>query len=345
MNDKRIAYLDCLRIVSILAVIVLHVSAAWWRGCAPGSGAWQIANVINGATRWAVPVFVMISGALFLSRDIPVKTLYSKYALRLAIAYVVWAVIYTLPRVALGKTEGMQILLDLLRGSGHLWFLPMLIGLYLCQPILRQITRSKAVTRYFLVLSFVVSFAIPFLLRLVTDFFGVIPGRFAEEMRSVLSYAALQTVSGFSFYYVLGYYLHKCELTAQRRRAVYALGIVGFALTIGLTVLFQRKTGEAVERYFDPLSMNAALMAAAVFTWARTHVQQSGKVMQGLAKYAFGAYLCHMLFLAAPPYLGIDLAALSPLVWIPLVSLGVAAVSFAVSFVLNRIPVLNRWIV
>ena len=70
-------------------MVVLHVSAQNWNEADPISFQWNVFNIYNGLVRWCVPVLLMISGPLFLKRDIPIKTLYSKYILRLAIAYLV----------------------------------------------------------------------------------------------------------------------------------------------------------------------------------------------------------------------------------------------------------------
>ena len=67
IQPQRIAYFDVLRILATFAVIVLHLSAQHWADTDVYSRAWQAFNLYDSAVRWAVPVFVMISGALFLS--------------------------------------------------------------------------------------------------------------------------------------------------------------------------------------------------------------------------------------------------------------------------------------
>ena len=66
-QPQRIAYFDVLRILATFAVIVLHLSAQHWADTDVYSRAWQAFNLYDSAVRWAVPVFVMISGSLFLS--------------------------------------------------------------------------------------------------------------------------------------------------------------------------------------------------------------------------------------------------------------------------------------
>ena len=103
--------LDYLRVFSSVAIILLHVTAQNMSYVSLAGTEWNIYNICNGASRWGVPVFVMMSGALFLPREIPTKTLYKKYILRMAIAYIVWSLFYAIadPIGNMVFTEGYQI--------------------------------------------------------------------------------------------------------------------------------------------------------------------------------------------------------------------------------------------
>lgn len=70
-KTERVLYLDCLRILSIAAMMLLHISAQNWSSLDLHDPAWMLFDVLNGATRWCVPVFLMISGALFLEFPSP----------------------------------------------------------------------------------------------------------------------------------------------------------------------------------------------------------------------------------------------------------------------------------
>ena len=61
-----IHYLDCLRVVAIISVIIIHVSAQNWYTTDVSSFAWQFFNLTDSLVRWAVPLFVMISGVVVL---------------------------------------------------------------------------------------------------------------------------------------------------------------------------------------------------------------------------------------------------------------------------------------
>ena len=71
-------YIDILRIVACFSVIMLHASAQPWYSLPVDGIGFKIANSYDALFRFGVPVFVMISGALFLApdREITIKKLY-----------------------------------------------------------------------------------------------------------------------------------------------------------------------------------------------------------------------------------------------------------------------------
>lgn len=93
---ERKIYCDYLRIIATFAVVVLHVSASNWCSTDVNGMEWQAFNFYDSIVRWSVPIFVMISGSLFLGRDIPIKRIYEKYILRMIIAFIFWSVFYAL---------------------------------------------------------------------------------------------------------------------------------------------------------------------------------------------------------------------------------------------------------
>lgn len=86
----RTIYLDHLRVLATTAVMMVHVSASNWYSTDVNGYDWKVFNLYDSIVRWGVPVFIMISGALFLNRDdITVKIIYSKYVFRMAVAYMI----------------------------------------------------------------------------------------------------------------------------------------------------------------------------------------------------------------------------------------------------------------
>jgi len=96
MAVNRIIYLDCLRVAAITAVIIIHIAASQWYITPVNTFNWRVLNIYDSLARWCVPIFIMISGALFLnpSKNISKKDLFCKYIKRILIANVFWGFLY-----------------------------------------------------------------------------------------------------------------------------------------------------------------------------------------------------------------------------------------------------------
>ena len=68
-SGKRIFYYDFLRVISALAVVWIHTSGISVGTQPVGSSAWLVSLFYDAGVHWAVPIFVMISGVLFLGSD------------------------------------------------------------------------------------------------------------------------------------------------------------------------------------------------------------------------------------------------------------------------------------
>ena len=131
--QTRIVYFDYLRLFAMFAVMVLHVAAQNWYLTPVDTFEWQTFNVFDSLMRWGVPVFVMISGALFLGKEHQIKKIFKKNILRLVVALFFWSIIYALWQrfVTNEITSSEDFLIAVVNGHAHLWFIYMIIGLYI----------------------------------------------------------------------------------------------------------------------------------------------------------------------------------------------------------------------
>ena len=92
-SPPRLAYIDQLRVVAALAVVMIHVSAMHWGDTPPASADWQAMNVYAAVSRWCVPVFVMLSGALLLApgrENEPWADFYQRRLVRVLLPLAFW---------------------------------------------------------------------------------------------------------------------------------------------------------------------------------------------------------------------------------------------------------------
>ncbi len=352
MKNKRIIYFDYLRVFAIIAVIFIHVSAQNWQNSDVKGFSWNVFNIFDSAVRWAVPVFVMISGSLFLSKEADIKKIYSKNILRMIIVYFVWSVFYAFAMPFLtGNTQDFSyttVIEDIIKGSYHMWFIPMIIGLYICIPIIKQIVESKIVAKYFLVISFIFAFIWPQFFDFSNDFIG---GRFTAgiyALDNVISNMHMELVLGFSFYFILGYFLANLELNQKHRTVVYVLGIVGFISTVLLTLFSSWKLNEPNIKYYSEFSINVLFEALAVFVcfkYGKFENDKLNSLILKLSKYSFGVYIVHVFIIELLKYFGLNTLSFNPVISVIIISLITTFLSNIISFILNKIPKISKWIV
>lgn len=352
---QRQYHLDYLRVFASIAIILLHVSAQNMNYVELAGTEWNIYNICNSASRWGVPVFVMISGALFIPREIPTKTLYQKYISRMAIAYVVWSAFYAIvdPIGNLIFTEGYKISIteiigNFISGAVHLWFLPMIIALYMCIPLIKQLTKNDNLIKYFLLLSFIFCFIKTQTELVVTNLLSGSVLTIFENVNTLFKNFNINLVLGYTSYFILGFYLNKTEINKKKRTLIYILGVIGLISTILLNLAASKNAGKSTETFFSASSVNVLLMAIAVFVWFKYNSKGNdrlNKIIVKLSKYSFGAFLVHIFILQVLHAFGIQSTSFHPVLSVPAITIFTTVVSYLISLVLNKIPIIKKYIV
>ncbi len=342
LKPQRVEYFDALRVFASLAVMVLHLAAQHWADADISGAAWRAFNGWNAAVRWCVPVFVMISGALFLERPMTLKKLYGKHVVRVAVAFVFWSGLYAFVSARRYPLERWQIISEFVRGHYHLWFLYMIAGLYLIVPLLRQLAASEQTVRCFLLLSLVFGFALPELASLS----AVYTYHLGTDLQVALQTVDLRFVMGFSGYFMLGFWLNRRTLSKREELAIYALGVLGFLFTLLGTQVISNRTGAANVLLYGYCTVNVLCEAAAVFTLFKQHCNVSSRLLRTLSAASFGAYLIHALIIDTLQFrFGFDTLAFPPLFSIPILSAVTFVSAYAAALLLRKIPVIRDYLV
>lgn len=345
MQEKRVQYFDYLRVIATFTVMFLHLSAHFWSTADVNSFEWGVYTAYDGLARFAVPIFVMISGALFLPRDIPIKKLYSKYILRMLTAFLIWSTVYAV--VAGGGIK--TVILNVLKGHYHMWFVPMIIGLYMCIPLIKPIVRDMKLVKYFLVLGVIFTLVIPEIVQFTHDFAPASIYTGISALNSEVKNMNMHLVVGYVGYFIGGYYLSETDFSRKQRIAIYIAGLIGVASTILLTYAATIKSQTVVKYYFGNYTVNVMLEAVAIFVFFKYHNFKSDKIYKfilKLSKYSFGAYLVHPLILEIlDKSFGINARIFNPLVSIPVLAIIVFTISTIISLIVSYIPVLKKYAV
>ena len=69
MENKRLYYIDHLRVFACLMVITIHISSEYMFLGNIGSRSFMLYYMLDSFSRSCIPIFLMITGALYLGRD------------------------------------------------------------------------------------------------------------------------------------------------------------------------------------------------------------------------------------------------------------------------------------
>lgn len=143
--------LSNIRAVSCMAVVILHTFFAFASMAGQGSVNYTVSFIVRNLMFWAVPCFVMVTGALLLNphKRVGYGKVLTKYIPRMVVALVLFSGIFYAIDVACGFTDlssgtVRDLLKALVTGQGlwsHMWYLYTMIALYLLIPILNPFLR------------------------------------------------------------------------------------------------------------------------------------------------------------------------------------------------------------
>ena len=338
MKEKRILYLDALRLVGALAVVVIHLSATGYSEALPGSYEWVVCLSYNALARFAVPVFVMISGAMYLDpgRTVTMDHIFRKTGKMIAV-FLAWSVTYALTEslkehTLFSGSYFLSVAQKAVTGHYHMWYLYMIAVLYLATPFLRPIAADRKLLKRFILLAFLLNHA-AFLLEMI-------PG-WEDTFATVTESANLGIFSGFTGYYCLGYYLHTEHFTKKQTRLIELLSLLlPVAVVAGCTLQMPKLlTSQQMPHIF---LYSAGVFLA--FQKASEWLEQSPLLKDLIGKLAacsFGVYLVHPAFNFTLRRLGIYALTFDPLLCVPLCSLLVFAASYGTVRITKKLPLIK----
>ncbi len=342
----RYIYFDILRVIAAFAVIMLHVSAHRFYVSFP-SNEWEWLNVYDSLSRWGVPIFVMISGALFLNANkvLSIKKLFKKNIVRILTALLFWSLVYELYQMN-ENTTLLQFVYGVIMGPVHLWFLKMLLGLYVVVPILRLVVKDKKIELYFLILAFITTFVIPYLPKVL----GLFDPNLIHASNKLIETINLQLATGYTGYFVLGHYLRVTSISQLVKRMIYSLGLLSFICVIVLTSMVSHFLNFPIVFFYNNLFPLSLLEAAAIFVFVHDKAininSNHQKVIINVSKLSFGIYLIHYLIIKIiNDNLGLNSSSFNPILYVPCITISVFMISYLASFIISKIPFAKKYII
>jgi len=328
-KHERSRNLDFLRVLAAYAVVWLHVSALVVATDPSVTNiTWWIGNIYDSFSRWCVPVFVMLSGALLIPKaaNTSAASFVKTRITRIIAPLVFWTLAYIIFKYLTGANlTTLSVIKSILAGDpyAHLWFLYMITGLYLITPILQQIidkTPHENVITIVILVFFISS---------------------AESLAGGKGKLIFSMFMPYIGYYMSGYLLFKSETKHISFSLNVTIVVVCGAIIAVFTGILLPYIGEqawaVMYGYLNPLVI---LMSFAVFIGFLGVRPPS--IFSSLAPMTLGIYLVHPMWLYVLQRIGISGFFLNPFLGTPItatIAFGLSAVS---AMVLAQIPVFRR---
>lgn len=340
-QTNRIIAFDYLRTVAAFTVVVLHVAAPLFLQSFP-TQEWSTANLYEAFVRWNVPVFIMISGALFLKKDkkLDLRKLYTKNILRIIVVLLFWSIVYAIPGILNGNNINYFIA-AIIQGPVHFWFLKVLIGLYIAIPIYKLFATNQKTELYFLIIAFITGVLLPSCFSVI----GMFNMQIKETLVNIYNGFDIKVASTYSFYFVIGHYLVTYPII-KYRKLLYLSGGISIVSFILLTYYCSYAVGKPIEIFMANSCLFTMLEAVAIYTFFTScdfKVDKSNILVDKLSRNSFGIYIIHILVIHFLNKYFLELVFNYPMLFIPLFSLLVFVVSFFIIEILHKIPFINKW--
>jgi surface polysaccharide O-acyltransferase-like enzyme len=344
---------DLIRTIAIILVILLHASIEAVPNIdimsPQGVQLWWTSNVYNSISRTAVPLFVMLTGALLLQpnkANEPLRVFFKKRWNRIGIPVLFWgAIFFAWDSFVKGQLlTPVSFLQGLLAGPYvHFWYLYILIGLYLITPLVRVIVAHAdwKIIKYFLIIWFVGTGIIP----LLTLYASISP-------QTVWFRQNVFVLSGLLGYFILGAYVTKLRL----RTSILALMLVLSSIFTILGSYFLIATlGEQYSQFFlDASSFSVIIASVTLFLILASipiqtierKIPRGTKALQVISQNTLPIYLFHVIVLETlqKGYLGFKISAtnLNPIIEIPLITVVTLLICLAIIISIKKIPYVSR---
>lgn len=323
-------WMDELRGVATLSVIVLHVSSYFVANNTLGSGNWWVGNFYESITRFSVPIFFMLSGLLALEGGkLNTTEFVGKKVKRILLPFVFWSFVFTIITVLKSlffdkELMLFELLVNFVAGDAyyHLWFLHTLFIICLLSPFLQKVYRYSPNKSFKLALLAIVAFnGIEIVLGL--------KGKEIQHLNPIL----------LPFFYI-PYYIVGAGLASVRFTQGNVLISVATIIFLSIIIMLSARFF-SVPFAYSYLSLPVALFAVVAFLFYANKKTSVFQFFKRFSPYYFGVYLLHPLIIETTYFLGamglpFGKNAFNPLLYIPIVSIFVFIFSLCGSLLLSK---------
>lgn len=237
-KNKRLVYLDILNILSIFVVVAMHMNGSVHS--LPLNKSWTFSLLVNTLCYFAVPIFVMISGATLMNyrQKYDTKTFFKKRLMKVLVPFLFWSILMLIWRI---KTNQISLNIELInlinviltnKEEPIYYFMFEIIGVYLTMPLISQLTDKKyRKTLWYVVITY-------FILKGVLSNISTIIGISYNQALNI-------QIGTYVVYAILGYLLSTEEnIKSKTKFIIYTLAIIGILFRFLLTYIVSVRSGK-----------------------------------------------------------------------------------------------------
>lgn len=341
----RYCFLDILRVAATCAVVLMHTltGAVDAVDISLYPAERLVYLVVMDLITWCVPVFVLISGYLFLNPDKPITFLQmlKKYCRRILLALFLFGIPYAMLELLLVEKTfrfsmlGQSIWLVLQGKSwSHMWYLYLILLLYLLTPAMKWLLSGIPVTLLYGILAVLLvgSSIFPFFNKLLQMELPVLPDG-----------------GIYFFYYLCGYLFARRDAREKQSRhsGPYPVTTVLILILCLGMVLSRVSRGFSLQMAYNyPFTVMLALL---LFETARRSKIEPGEKIgtfwQTAGSLCFTIYLVHPVFInLLYKFFHISLLDYPIGISLPVFFVGVLFLATLSAWILRKIPVLKKYV-
>jgi len=342
-GKRNIEWLDSLRVIAIIGVIMIHEATPVVKMSYDGNmGNWWTGNIFDSAVRFAVPLFLMLSGATMLGKEYDLKTFYRKRFVRVLSPFLFWMVAYwvyrwmVLPSSHQPHTFSSVGLwaVQLLGSEGiskHFWYVYMILFFYLLFPLIGKGVRSlKNRELFWLIIGWAL---LSFSSRKLSVNFYSWTDHYPARLLGYFQYSG---------YLILGYYLNKFSITTRSQRGIAAgLFVLSVVIASVSTWFFSNQAHRLDQSMYGNVTFNTMLQVIALFLLVKDTTIKNRvllRMQQLISNYSYGVYLSHIMVIGILFQYDIFWTIGHPAWTLPVLTLFTLAISLLIVFLLRKLP-------
>lgn len=299
---SRVLYFDVLNIVACVAVVFLHHNGLVHKYTPDTVVAWRQALAVEVVAFFAVPIFLMLTGATLMEyrKKYSTRDFFRKRLSRVLVPFAIWSVLTFIYAIWQGRYVVDQLTFtsvwNIFMSSDMMsiyWFFPVIIAIYLAMPILSLLAQyaGRQWLWYVAILGLLTYSVFPPLAKLLGLDFNT-------------SYQLPLTGGGFIIFPILGYLLATEEKLKNKWFVWVCIGAV-FALVLRYLVTYYLTRQEGATNYIlsSYVYFTGVLPAVALFMimkripWNDFIKGTYVKVLSTVSACSLGVYLIHIMIM------------------------------------------------